>query len=68
MAFEEGTAQEAARRMGLKCGLEINVLVEHGPGGGWPEVELSGDRADVEHALRERWGMDEDEVRSVVVD
>lgn len=63
MAFEESdgrTAHEAARRIGLRLGLEIVVLTEHGPGGGWPEVELRGDRAEIDRALREVWGMVDD--------
>jgi hypothetical protein len=43
------------------------VLIEAGPGGGWPEVQLSGSREQVSLALKERWGFDDEDLKDYLL-
>ena len=43
MAYDEDTAEEAVARIQAQVpGLVVTIVNPHGPGGGWPEVTLSG--------------------------
>ena len=42
-------------------GITGRVLQLHGPGGGWPEVELEGKRRPLERVLMAEWDYDEDD-------
>ncbi len=68
MCFMDGeeTAQEAADAVAEKYdGLAVEIVNEVGPGGGWPEVRLTGPEAVVAEALRKTWDIDEMELWSV---
>ena len=43
-------------------GLTGRVRQLNGPGGGWPEVELEGEREALAKALRAEWDYDEDDL------
>jgi hypothetical protein len=45
-------------------GVTLSVLNYEGPGGGWPEVELSGDDTAVTDLLRE-WGFELEEMENI---
>lgn len=72
MAYDGGlrtTVLDLERRYGIA----VTVMNANGPGGGWPEVTLSGERRDVERALREQWATgdaeaDDDFVEAVLGD
>lgn len=58
--YDEDTYVAAARRVANQFQVAVTLLNEEGPGGGWPEVSLSGSRDNVLRALREGWGYDGD--------
>jgi len=69
MAYDEADGRdafEAAKTVGERYGIEVEVLVEHGPGGGWPEVALHGTRLQLESVLRVAWGMDDAQLEEEV--
>ena len=56
MAYDGGL-RETALDLERRYGIEVEVVNANGPAGGWPEVVLAGERADIERALREQWSM-----------
>lgn len=59
--LEIGIAETAA-----EFGVSIKVLQVNGPGGGWPEIEVTGLRNKVEHLLRKGWQMGDQEVTDAI--
>ena len=49
-------------------GVSFSVLIENGPGGGWPEIEISGTREQVESWVRAVYlpGCDADTVQEIL--
>jgi len=64
MAFdvEKETPEAVLAGIGAEFGIEGRIVQMVGPGGGWPEVELKGERASVEQALKDRGGMDDEDL------
>lgn len=56
MAYDGGL-RETVLNLERTYGIKVEVVNARGPAGGWPEVTLEGERADVERCLRERWSM-----------
>lgn len=44
------------------CAVAFNILNESGPGGGWPEVVIFGDKIDIVRYLSEHYCTDLDDV------
>jgi hypothetical protein len=70
MAYDGGL-RETMLNLERAYGISVQVVNARGPGGGWPEVTLSGRRVDVARCLREQWTMgdpeaDEEFVREVL--
>ena len=59
LCFEGQTLEEAIADVKERYGVEVEVLQEHGPGGGWPFVSLSGTPDQLRKALREYWDLDD---------
>lgn len=59
------TLEEGIADMSAEHGVSIKVLDLHGPGGGWPVVELFGKPENVYKALTDKkgWDTDEDDMR-----
>lgn len=47
----EATPEDAARLLGHQHGLVVHVVVEDGPGGGWPVCRFTGERKDIAEML-----------------
>lgn len=49
-------------------GTSFTVIIENGPGGGWPEIEISGTREQVESWVREIYlpGCSEEEIVEIL--
>ena len=49
-------------------GTTFAVVIENGPGGGWPEIEITGTREQVESWLRAIYlpGCDEEQVQEIL--
>lgn len=54
---------EACAIVASRFGVSLKVVSPFGPGGGWPEVEVSGLTDNVEKALRDGWEMDASEIK-----
>jgi hypothetical protein len=59
------TLEVAVAKVAAEFGVSINVLEERGPGGGWPEIAITGLRANVLRVLKDAkkgWGMSDEAV------
>lgn len=54
---------EAMAIMASRFGVSLKVVNLHGPGGGWPVIEMTGLTDNVEKALRDGWELDNEDVR-----
>lgn len=62
MCFGDEGLEAAIADVKEKYGVDVKVLEEHGPGGGWPFVELSGTRDQLVAALKGSWDATDEEL------
>lgn len=63
---DEGTLDEALRRLGEEFSLLTTVVTERGPGGGWPVVRFCGAEADVRRMASDRFQLDNELVEELL--
>lgn len=61
-AYNEATVELGIATVSAKFGISIEVVEDHGPGGGWPVVRLTGLRPNLRRALLEAWAYTEPDV------
>jgi hypothetical protein len=62
LAHSQPTLDAAVARTQFELGVEVIVLAEVGPGGGWPLVQLKAAHWVLQWALMRGWGVPEAEL------
>jgi hypothetical protein len=62
MAYEQDTLEQGVAAVEAEFGVKVTVLNPSGPGGGWPVVDLEADTRTLLRALRNGWGMDNQQI------